>query len=240
MELTNSTAIPNASLMSALVTMFYEPTKTFQQLESRPRSWFPTLVLIVCMLAVMGWYFSMVDFPWLADQMASAMKTAEERDMFAKTMSKTLLQVSTLVSLLFIYPLMFAITGVYLMIASKMISHGITFGKGFALAAWASIPGILLLPLGAMQIMLNPAGQFGFSELNPVSLNQLVFHYDMAHPLVSLMDSLSLFTFWSMFLTVIGFEVWAKVKRSTAIKVVVLPYVIIFAGWYAIITAMGA
>lgn len=240
MELTNSTTIPSTSPVNALGTIFYEPTKTFQQLESRPRAWFPTLVLIICMLAVMGWYFSTVDFPWLADQMASAMKTAEERDAFAKTMSKTLLQVSTLVSVVFMYPLIFAIMGVYFMAVSKMISHGITFGKGFALAAWSSIPSILLLPLGAMQIMLNPAGQLGFSELNPLSLNQLVFHYDLAHPLASLMDSLSVFTFWSMFLLVIGFEVWAKVKRSTAVKVVVLPYLIVFAGWYAIVTAMGA
>lgn len=231
-ELTNNAPIASASPVGAFTSMFYEPTATFQRLEARPKGWFPTLVLMVSTAALTLWYFSMVDFAWLLDQMLAIMKP-EEREQAAKFMSKTMLQVSSLVSALLMLPLFFAIMGVYLMIVSKALSQGMSFGKGFALAAWSSVPGILLFPLGAMQILMASSGQLGFSGLNPVSLNQLLFHYDMTHPLATLMDTLNLTTFWSMFLLVIGFQVWAKLKRSTAILVVLIPYVLIYGLWFA-------
>lgn len=232
MELSNNAPIAGASPASALTTMFYEPSATFRRLEARPRGWFPMIVLMVSTCALMLWFFSVVDFAWLLDQMLTMMK-AEEREAAAKFMSKTTMLVSSLISGLVMLPIFFTILGVYLMIVSKALSHGISFGKGFALAAWSSVPGILLFPLGAMQILMASSGQLGFSELNPVSLNQLLFHYDMAHPLTTLMDTMNLTTFWSVFLLVIGFEVWAKVKRSTAILVVVVPFVLVYGGWFA-------
>lgn len=233
MELTNHAPIAGASPASAFTSMFYEPTATFQRLEAKPRGWFPMIVLMASTSALMLWYFSIVDFAWLLDQMLTMMKTAEEREAAAKFMSKTTMQVSSLISGLVMLPLFSAILGVYLMIVSKALSHGISFGKGFALAAWSSVPGILLFPLGAMQILMASSGQLSFSDLNPVSLNQLLFHYDMAHPLTTLLDTLNLTTFWSIFLLVIGFEVWAKVKRSTAILVVIVPFVLVYGGWFA-------
>lgn len=232
MELTNNAPIASASPASAFTTMFYEPTATFQRLEAKPRGWFPMLVLMISTAALTLWYFSMVDFAWLSDQMMAAMKP-DEREQAAKILTRNMMQGTSLISALVMFPLFFAIMGVYLMIASKFLSHGISFGKGFALAAWSSVPGILMFPLGAMQILMASNNQFDYSALNPVSLNQLVFHYEMNHPLATLMDSLNLTTFWSMFLLVIGFKVWAKVKNSTAFLVVLLPYILIYGLWFA-------
>ncbi|MFC5459893.1 YIP1 family protein [Massilia niabensis] len=232
MELTNNAPTVGASPASAFTTMLYEPTATFQRLEAKPRGWFPTILLMVSTAALTLWYFSMVDFAWLLDQMLAIMKP-EEREQAAKFMSRNMMQISSLVSSLLMLPLFFALLGVYLMIVSKALSHGISFGKGFALAAWSSVPAILLFPLGAMQILMASGGQLSFSELNPVSLNQLLFHYDMTHPLSTLMDTLNLTTFWNIFLLVIGFQVWAKVKRSTAILVVLVPFALIYGGWFA-------
>ncbi|QYF95189.1 YIP1 family protein [Massilia sp. PAMC28688] len=240
MEIASNNAAVAVSPLSALISMFYEPSATFQRLEPRPRAWVPLLLLIISSVAVMSWYFAVVDFPWLMDQFAGALKTVEEREAFAKTMTKSVLHFSTVASVVVMFPLMFAISGVYLMIVSKSMSQGMSFGKAFALSTWASVPGLLMLPLGAMQIMLNPSGQLEMSALNPLSLNQLVFHYDMAHPMAGLMDALSVTTFWSMFLMMIGFEVWAKVKRSTAVLVVGLPYLVIFGGWAAFVMATNS
>lgn len=232
MELTNNAPIASASPASAFTTMFYEPTATFQRLEAKPKGWFPMLVLMISTAALTLWYFSMVDFAWLSDQMMAAMKP-DEREQAAKILTRNMMQGTSLLSALVMFPLFFAIMGVYLMIASKVLSHGISFGKGFALAAWSSVPGILLFPLGAMQILMASNNQFDYSALNPVSLNQLVFHYDMNHPLATLMDSLNLTTIWSIVLLVIGFKVWAKVKNSTAVLVVLVPYVLIYGLWFA-------
>ena len=223
----------STSSMGAFATMLYEPTATFQRLQPRPRGWIPMLVLMATSCTLTLWYFSIVDFTWMLDQMLVAMKSAAEREQAAKMMSRTFMQGTAVVSALVLLPLLLTVVGLYLMIVSKALSHGLSFGKCFALAAWSNIPAILLLPLGALQILLAGSGQLGFSELNPVSLNQLVFHYEMAHPLATLMDTLSLTSIWSIVLLVIGFETWAKVKRSTAIMVVLIPNLLIYGGWFA-------
>lgn len=240
MELTKNAPAASTSPLNAIVTMFYEPTSTFQQLEARPRAWIPLLLLIVSMVALMFWYFAAVDFAWLSDQVVAGMKTAEEREQAAKFMSKSVMQMSTIGGTVVAFPLMFAIMGAYLMLVSKSMSNGLSFGKGFALAVWSSVPSLLLLPLGAMQIMLSSSGQLGFSDLNPLSLNQLLFHYEVTHPLAGIMDSLNLTTFWSIFLTVIGYEVWAKASRATALKVVLIPYVTIYGLWIAYAMSQAA
>ncbi|QOL50685.1 YIP1 family protein [Massilia litorea] len=233
MELTNNAPIASASPAGAFTSMFYEPSRTFQKMEHKPKGWFPLVILMVTTGVLMFWYFSTVDFSWLLDQMLAGMKSAEQREQAAKVMSKNMMLGSTLGTTLIGLPLFFVVMGVYLMIVSKSLSHGMSFSKSFALAAWSGVPSVLLFPLGAMQILMASNGQLGMSELNPISLNSLLFHYDMAHPLSGLMDGLSLTTFWSMFLLVIGFQTWAKVKRSTAIMVVLIPHVLVYGALFA-------
>ena len=234
MEMTKTTEIAsNASPFSALFAMFYEPSSAFGMLEPKRHAWLPLVLLMLCSLALMTWYFSMVDAEWLLDQMMSAMKPAE-RDAADGRMSKTILQTSATITTLAMYPLMCALAGVYFMLAGKTINKDVGFGGGFALSAWASVPGLLMLPMGAIAILMSSGGQLGFSELNPLSLNQLVFHHPMSHPMASLFDSISLISIWTMFLTIIGFQVWAKVARSTAVKVVLIPYAVIYGVWIAI------
>lgn len=238
MPSTVTTASP--SPFSALITMFYEPGTTFERLDAKPRGWLPMLIIMASTLALTAWYFSVVDIDWLRDQILAAVKSPAEREMSGKVLSKTVLMSSALGGTLIMFPAIFALMGVYLMIVSKTLSHGMTFGKSFALAAWSSVPTLLLFPLGALQILLSSSGQLSFSDLNPLSLNQLLFHYEMSNPLAGPTDTLNILSFWSMALLVIGFEVWAKVKRTTAAAVVLIPYAIIFAGWFAIAASRTA
>lgn len=233
MEMTNNAPIAGASPVSAFISMLYEPTRTFRQLEAKPRGWFPMLVLMISTSALMYWYFSVVDFAWLLEQMLASAPSAEEREAARQFMSKGFMQTSAIGGALLAVPFMFAIMGLYLMLVSKSMAQGLSFGRGFALAAWSSVPAILTVPLGAMQILMAPSGQLTFSALNPLSLNQLFFHYDMAHPLTGFLDGFSLFTVWSTVLMIIGFEVWAKVQRATALKVVLIPTVLVYGAWLA-------
>ncbi|MEJ7804588.1 MAG: YIP1 family protein [Telluria sp.] len=233
MELTKTTdSTSNSSPVSALFAMLYEPSRAFAMLEPKRHAWLPLGLIMVAMTALFSWYFSVVDFSWFMDQMLAAMKPAE-RDVAKGVMTKTMMQTTTLVSGVVSYPIVCAVAGLYFMLAGKFINQNVSFGTGFALSAWASVPGLLLLPLGAVAIAMASGGQLGFSELNPLSVNQLFFQYDMAHPMAGLLDTLNATSFWSVFLTVVGFQVWAKVARSTALKVVLIPYVTIYAIWFA-------
>ena len=234
MELTKTAETGSASPFSALITMFYEPAKTFASLEHRRAAWLPLVVLMLSTAALMTWYFNIVDFAWLMDQMFATIKDPAAREKAAGMMSKQMMQISGIGGALIGMPVIFALMGVYFMFAGKVQSKEFTFGKGFALAAWSSLPTLLAFPLGAMQIMLSSNGQMGFSDLNPLSLNTLFFHHPMGHPMASLFDSISVPSIWSAVLMVIGFELWAKAKRSTAIMVVAIPYAVIYGVWLAV------
>ena len=214
--------------------MFYEPTRTFATLEGRKAAWLPSLLLVLSMTALLLWYFSIVDYAWLLEQMMASIDSTAEREKMASLLSPNAMKATSIGGAVVGLMLILAVFGLYFMIVGKAISKEFSYGAGFALAAWSSVPSLLALPLGAMQIMLASNRQFGFSELNPLSLNTLIFHYDQNHPMAALLDSVSIITVWSAILAVIGFQAWAKVSRAAAIKAVFIPYLTVYAVWLAI------
>jgi hypothetical protein len=123
---------------------------------------------------------------------------------------------------------MYGLVATYFTIVSKITNIQISFGKWFAFAAWAAVPGLLLIPLGALQIVLAQQGQLAPNQLNPLSLNQLFFHIDMSARWATLLDSISLTTLWTLFVSVIGFQTWTKKSRASSIAIVAAPYLVIF------------
>lgn len=233
MDLTKTAVPASTSPFNALIGMFHEPTRTFAAIEPRKMAWLPLVLLLLSSIALAFWYFGMVDLEWMKDDMYASVKDVATREKMKSGMTRQMMQLYSLGGSLVAMPLMMAVVGVYFMIAGKMVSKEFTFGSGFALSAWSSIPGLLLFPLGAIQIFLSPHGQLSYSALNASSLNQILFQYGTGHPLAALLDSLSVPTFWSMALMVIGFQVWGKVARSTAVKVVMIPYLTIYGIWLA-------
>lgn len=233
MELTHSRADLQQNAMSALANMFYDPVRAFKILEARTYAWLPLFLLMSTTAALTAWYFSIVDFSWFQDQVLATISDVEAREQARHVMTERMMIVSTLAAAVVTPPIVWAILGVYFIIAGKFINRDISFVGAFALSAWSSVNSLLLLPLGAIQIYLSSNGKLGFSELNPVSINQLFFNFEMAHPMANVLDSLSLMTLWSIVLSVLGFQVWTKVSRATALKVVVGPYAVFYGVWLA-------
>lgn len=239
MELTKTADVPSASPLSTVFSMFYEPVRAFQSLSPRRYGWLPLLLVMATSLALMLWYFSVVDFAWLQEQMLSNMP-ATDRDAAKQFMSKGLFLGFTVLGVLIATPAIMVISGIYLMLVSKALNKPFTFNDGFAASAWSSIPAILSLPLGGIQILMASHGQLTFSDLNPLSLNQLFFHIEMGRPMAGFYDAISLPMIWSLFLLIVGYEVWAKVARKTATLVVLIPYATIYGIWFALAMSKAA
>ena len=222
MELSKTTSI---SPLGALATMFYEPAKAFAMLEPRRYGWLPLVLLMASSIILLMWYFNVVDISWLVEQ--------DIREQANQVMSKGMLQGTTLGGMLIMLPLVTAIVGLYFMLVAKFMSKEFNFGKGFALSAWSSVPGLLLFPLGAIQILMSSNNQLRLSELNPLSVNQLFFHYEMSNPLAGPLDLIDVTIVWSIVLMVIGFQAWAKVSRTKALLVVLIPYLVVFCAWFS-------
>ena len=233
MELTKTADHSNTSPFAALTTMFFDPMKAFAMLEQRRAVWLPLLLTMALSAALISYYYSVVDFEWVKERMLASITDPAQREQSMAMMSKTMMMSGSLASAVLGVPILSAIMGLYFMISGKMISKEFSFGQGFALAAWSSIPMLITSVLGMIQVMLSTTGQLEFTDLNPVTLNQLFFHLEMGKPWAALLETVSLATIWQIALLIVGFQVWAKVSRATALKVTLMPYLVIYGIWIA-------
>jgi hypothetical protein len=235
MELIDKAAPASASPFGAVVSMFYEPTATFNRLASRRAAWLPALLLVLSMSTITYWYFGhFVDFEWLqADMLASVTDPAMREKQAQADVPRAVMTYGSAFGAGAGMLVSCAIVGLYLLLVGKVCNIDFGFKKGFALAAWASLPIVLMLPLGALQMMVASSNQIPYESLFPLSLNQLLFHYERAHPMAALLESLSILSAWNIVLLVIGYQAWAGVKRATALKIILPPYALVYGIWFA-------
>jgi hypothetical protein len=220
--------------LGTLVAMFSEPSRAFAAVEQRSMMWFPLLLSIIGTAVLMLWYFQIVDFAWLQDRLTANLPASAERDQAMKIVTKDFFQVSSVIKAIVGIPLLYCVMAGYFSMTGKLKNLDLPFGKWFAFICWSSVPTLLLIPLGMMQILLTNNGQLELSQLNSVSLNQIFFHIETGRPWASLLSSLSITSMWSALLMVIGFQVWSKLPRMTSAIIVLIPYGVFYGIWMMI------
>jgi hypothetical protein len=204
-------------------------------------TWFPLFLITVTSVVPIIWYFLyFVDYSWFQEQMLSQADAAQREQQDAMAMSRETMGIigalGTVLALLASY----AASGIYFMVVGKIRNSEFGFRKGFALAVWASVPFLLLLPLGVLQISLAPDNRITFEALNPSSLNQMLFRFEEGHPVAGLLESISLPFIWNLALLVIGYQAWAGAKRGAALQLVLLPYALVYGIWCAYALSQAA
>jgi hypothetical protein len=221
--------------------LFVEPGKAMDAVRARSMLLPPLALLVLGTAAIQFWYYQVVDFPWLLDQMFNA-RSGMEPDQVAMTkklMTRGMMAGSSIAGSLILIPLMLLVQAGYLVMVARIVGNELPFGKWFAFATWSSVPSLLLLPVMAVRILTARGGQLSPDALNPLTLNALAFHVPMDNPYHSLLSTLNVVMVWSIVVTVIGFARWTGKGRGTSIAVAVLPYVVVFGIWAAIATGMA-
>lgn len=224
----------SSNAMSVLVKIFFEPKSAFESLKENSKPWLPLVLIMLSTMGLFYWYYTTVDFAWLIDHTLSAkpdMKP-EEKEMIMKMLTKDRMMMTTLGGALIGMPIVFALYGLYYLLASKVMGSAISYGKWFSFAVWVSVPTLIGAPLMALQIMTGK-GQIAMESLNMLSLNFLITNLPADHAWAGLMNNLSLTTFWTMFLTFIGLRVWTGRSATSCAIVTALPYVVIYGIWVA-------
>lgn len=219
--------------------LFVEPGKAMDAVRARSMLLLPLALLVLGTAGVQLWYYQVVDFPWLLDQLFNA-RSGMDPDQVAATrkfMTRGMMAGSAIAGSLVIIPVMLLVQAVYLLMAARIVGNDLPFGKWFAFATWTSVPTLLLLPVMAARILTARGGQLSPDALNPLTFNALAFHVPMGSPYHSLLSTLNVVMVWSIFVAAIGFARWTGKGRGTSIAVAVLPYIVVFGLWAAI--AMG-
>lgn len=215
-----------------LTQVFYEPSAAFAALKERPRAWLPLVLLWVASLFVMVWYFQTVDMDWMTAKSMTPDMTEEQREMVSKTMSRGVMMGMGIVGVLVGTLVVFALYGFYFWLAGKLASMDLSFKSGFALAAWASLPSLISVPLMALQIATSK-GQLALENAEMLSLNYLFVNAAPNTPWFTLASTVKLTDLWFVALCTIGLRTWTGKSTSTCATISALPYVVVYGCWAA-------
>lgn len=215
-----------------IINTYIAPSKTFTDLRRSAAWWGPWILISIFSIAFMLTIGKQVGFEQISKNQIEHSKRAEQFDKLPPDQQARQLGISAK----FIGGIGYASPLVILLISlisttalwatfKVGAAAETTFGQAYAIVMYAGLPGIVGAILGIISLFagVNPEG---FDINNPVGTN-LAYYLDpdtTSKFVRGMASSLDLITLWSIVLMGIGFACTSKVKRSTAIMIVV--------GWF--------
>ncbi|MEX2130083.1 MAG: hypothetical protein WD772_01245, partial [Pseudohongiellaceae bacterium] len=116
----------------------------------------------------------------------------------------------------------------YLTLVSALSGDAYRFRHWFSLISWTGLPYLLVVLVMAVNILMSPNGQLSLFDANSLSLASLGFSAGDNFMLQATLESMTLPMFWSMALTVVGYQQWLQSSWLRASLTVLAPYIVIF------------
>lgn len=221
------------SQLNRMTSLFYAPGATFDDIRERPTFSLPLLALLAGLSLVWIWYYSTVDLPWLQDHLLQSKSNLDpkELEVARSLMSRGFLMGTSLFGTLVFTPIMLLIWATYYLLVNRVTGNTKGIRNWFAFTVYCTLPLLLNVVVMAVQILLARQGQVTPEALNALSLNQLVFHLPSGHPGAAVLESLTLLTFWSIALGIIGLRRWGVRSMFSAVAIAVTPYALVYGVW---------
>ena len=221
------------ALTAALATA---PTSAFTELRERPRFWFPLLLLVATTAALIFWYYSVVDIEWFKDAIYSnnpQMQSMPEADRARAIgmVGRGMLLWGSVIGTVVALPCVFLLTALYFLLAAKVTKLPQGFKHWFALTCWTSLPIILNTVVAAIFMLMSNTTQISPNLLQPLSLNELLFHLPLGSPGQALLGSLSVPSVLSSILVIIGVHTWSQRSWVFSAIVALIPLVLFYGIW---------
>jgi Yip1 domain len=225
----------NLSSLSILTDVITAPARAFAAIKERPTVWLPLVILIAVYSAVSIAYTSSVDIAWMIDQQLQQAQglTDTQREQAVKAalrISPVLYGVIAAVGAAIFIPLVFALMSLYSSGVSFVTGDGVKYKQWYALASWCFIPIVFGLLAALVHVLAGDARFMRQEELNPFSFGNLLA-IDMTgvtraqRALLSLDPTL----FWSLVLSILGYQSFTKRSLPFSAAVVLGPIVLIVA-----------
>ena len=222
----------------ACLDVLFSPVTAFNTVkEKKGWSWLPFILLLISTIAMFGYYFNVVDFPWLKEQFVNSLaasgdmsddqiKAASAFYEKGKIMWSTIIGGS--VGLIFIN----LIIAIYYHLTTKIVAkNDFKFTDWYAFTWWTGVPAIVSMLLAALVIFFASNGQVSLQDLQPTSLNSLIFSVEFNNPWFNYLGGITLFTFWIIGVAGIGLREWLSVDTKKAVIIAAAPYVLVYGSW---------
>jgi hypothetical protein len=223
-------------VFNAMTDIIASPGNAFDHIKDHTSwLWWALLVNLFLGMAVYGYFYSWVDFPWMVEETIRNVPPedrAEAAETIRSFMKPETTMMITLVAMVVVTFVMYTVQAIYLTLVNKMtIGADIKFGQWFSLATWANFVGIFASLATLVVIMLADNNQLASTDLQPLSLNALLMHAKPGETWATWATSLSLISLWAIFLTAVGFRRWTGASTIKSWIVALVPWVLIFGIW---------
>jgi hypothetical protein len=226
------------SAFACLGNIFVEPKKALQDIRPHGRwAWYPLIITLVLTTAMSAWYFSTVDMGWLTDQTLAplaAKYSSDQLDAMRSGFTRNRFLIGAIAGGTIFILIIYLLQALYLFLISKIGGfEEQSYGKWFSFTVWTSFP-MVLSTLATGITYLFASHQTSLYALDVTSLNTLLFHLPMSHPLMGVAASVRLTWFWALALMVFGFALWTRKSLAKSSLLVLAPWVLIYILWIAI------
>lgn len=212
------------------------PRAAFAELQERPRFWFPLLLTLAATVAVLVWYYAIVDLPWLAEHLMSGNEQLQrmpeaQRERAMAAMTRPMLMGSSVIGAVVIITVVRFVEAGYYSLAGKITNLQYSYRQWLALSCWSSLPYLLGVLVMAGYLIAAPSKQIGNEELQLLSFNELFFHRSVGEPGFALLSNLTLLHPWSWFLTVLGVRLWSGRSVQFSSLFALVPIAVVYGVW---------
>ncbi|MBA6397968.1 YIP1 family protein [Colwellia sp. BRX10-4] len=228
----------SANPFQACLDTILSPTVAFDTIkEKKGWSWLPFVLLTSSTFVLFLYYFNVVDFAWLKETMlnqaaASKPMTDDELKAIGSFYEKDTMLWTTAIGGTIGFIVINTLTAIYYHIATKVsASSEYKFTQWFAFTWWASFPAFVSVLLSTLVIFFSSDGMVSMQDLQPTSLNSLLFSVEPSNAWYSFLEAINLFTFWMIAVTSIGLGSWLNIDSKKSLIIAAAPQIFIFGGW---------
>jgi hypothetical protein len=221
---------PSMSLGARVINTFVAPSQAFAEIKRSSAWWLPWVVLLVGSIAFVSGVQTKIGFAQVQQNAINLSPKAQERmERIPADQRERALKANEIVlqATAWGFPVLRLIG--WLIIAAILMATfnfgmgtEIPFGASLGVVAWGTLPELFRSVLAALLIYTGKIDPEGFILQNPVGTN-LGYYLDPARSrfLFAFGANLDVFIIWSLIITGIGYASISKVKKGTAIGVVV-------------------
>ena len=220
-----------------ILNTFLAPSKTFSDVRRNASWWVPWLLIAIVSVAFVYVVDRQVGFDQVTKNEIAKSSRAEQFEKLPPEQKAKQLQFSTNLTRYISYASPIIALVAFVVIAAVLMGTfnlaagaSVSFKTAMAIAIYGSLPSVFHALLGIIALMAG--GMSGsldkeaFNIRNPVATNPAYFMDPTAHKfLYGMASALDVFVLWGCVLMGIGFASNSKVKRGTAVVIVLAWYV---------------